>query len=72
MDYETLKEMVTVDGKDWAGRVFENEDKEIVIVSEGEDEDDKSMITQTYQKNGWTRTNIYHEDGTVEELYNKE
>lgn len=30
------------------------------------------VIQKTLQDNGWTRTNVYHRDGTVEELYSKE
>ena len=46
----------------------------------GEDENGDSVlfeicadriVTRTRQKNSWLRTNVYHKDGTVEELYEK-
>jgi hypothetical protein len=42
-----------------------NEDKENVVVSI----DDECATIVTFQKNGFIRTNIYHKDGTNEELY---
>lgn len=30
------------------------------------------IVMETHQKNGWIRTNVYHRDMTVEELYRKE
>ena len=44
-----------------------DEDGEDVIVSI----DDDCACVKTLQGNGWIRTNIYHRDGTVEELYQR-
>lgn len=44
-----------------------NEDGENVIIN---CVDDCYRVT-TLQKNGWYRTNIYHPDGTIEELYDR-
>lgn len=44
-----------------------NDDDENVIVTVFEDR----IEFVTYQKNGWCRINIYHRDGTYEELYKK-
>lgn len=42
-----------------------NEDGESVIVSI----DEESATIRTAQSNGFMRTNIYHKDGTSEELF---
>ena len=42
-----------------------NDNDENVIVNRGSD----SIYTETFQKNGWVRTNYFYPDGTVEELY---
>ena len=42
-----------------------NENGEMVFISIFKDR----IATETYQKNGWTRRNIYHRDFTIEELY---
>lgn len=44
-----------------------NEDGEDVWISIFHDR----IVTETHQKNGWVRTNIYHRDGTREELYRR-
>lgn len=44
-----------------------NELQETVIVEEGE----KVRVIKTLQDNGWMRIRIEHEDGTVEELYER-
>lgn len=41
-------------------------DENVVLVRVG----DRIKVT-TSQSNGWLRINIYHKDGTVEELYDK-
>jgi len=33
--------------------------------------DDESASVRTLQDNGWQRINIYHKDGTEEELYER-
>lgn len=45
----------------------QNENGEDVILEAGE----SSIKMTTFQFNTWIRINIYHEDGTVEELYEK-
>lgn len=44
-----------------------NEDNENILISINE----HNITVQTFQNNGWLRTNIYHDDGTIEELYDK-
>lgn len=68
MDYKTLKK--TIAGKS-CPLTAENENGEFVLVEEGKRSGEHFYRTQTLQKNGWTRTNVYWEDGTVEELYEK-
>lgn len=49
-----------------------NEDGENVVLSFDGMEDDHPVIRlDTFQHNDWTRVNIYHYDGTVEELYER-
>ena len=43
----------------------ENENGERVILSVSED----SYAIRTIQNNGWMRINIYHIDGTIEEIF---
>ena len=45
----------------------ENEDGESVLISVNE----HNITTQTFQHNDWLRTNVYYDDGTTEELYEK-
>lgn len=52
--------------------IAENEDEELIIITHTNEEDDKYYTVETYQNNGWIRKNIFHEDGTTEELYEKE
>lgn len=44
-----------------------NDEGEIISVEICEDK----IIVRTYQKNDWCRTNIYWNDCTIEELYEK-
>ena len=49
-----------------------NENGESVIVSYFFDNEGKGILhVRTLQSNGWSRTNIYYEDGTIEEIYSK-
>lgn len=49
-----------------------NEDGENVVLSFDGMEDDRPIIRlDTFQHNDWIRVNIYHYDGTVEELYER-
>lgn len=47
--------------------IGENENGEKVVISVCSD----SITVNTYQHNGWCRTNIYHRDGYDEELYER-
>ena len=67
MDYKTLKK--TIAGG--CPLTAENENGEFVLVEEGKENGEHFYRTQTLQNNGWTRTNVYWEDGTTEELYEK-
>ena len=50
----------------------ENERGDTVVVSTGKTEDNEPYYkVETIQENDWVRTNIYYEDGTIEELYDK-
>ena len=42
-----------------------NENDELTWISIYENR----IVTLTYQQNGWARENIYHDDGTSEELF---
>lgn len=44
-----------------------NKQDENIIVEDGE----RVKVTKTYQSNGWIRVTIEHDDGTVEELYER-
>ena len=49
------------------GLVGTNENDECVMVSI----DDDTATLRTIQENGWNRINVYHKDGTEEELYER-
>lgn len=62
-DWEGIRKLMRVySGETFAGRNEDNEDMIIDCYSD-------RIETTTFQTNGWTRTNIYHEDGFVEELF---
>lgn len=67
MTYKELK------AKNIKETVFgEDEDGNAVVVSSGKTEDNEPYYrVDTVQENDWLRTNIYYEDGTIEELYDK-
>lgn len=65
MNYKELKKLF--DEAD--GSLFTNEDGDMAWLSEGDSGGVKFMKVETYQKNGYTRVNIYYEDGYYEELY---
>ena len=70
---------VTVDPTDWNSMISlmdradefndmilgKNSDGENTIISINKD----NITIETNQSNGWIRENIYHRDGTVEELF---
>ena len=45
----------------------ENKNGEAVIIQRAKD----CIILQTFQHNGWVRTNEYYPDGTITETYDK-
>lgn len=51
---------------------FQNQDGEFVEVNKAMNADGKLYRAITYQNNGWIRTNVYYEDGNVDELYKKD
>ena len=69
MTYEELEALT-------AGRTFpihaENDDGETVIIGRTKPGDNAFFKVTTYQKNGWTRINYIFQDGTCEELFEKE
>ncbi len=48
----------------WTGK---NEEGETMQISVNKD----NITVLTYQHNNWIRENVYHEDGTVEEMYHR-
>lgn len=63
-DYE---EMVAKYGLIEETKIGKNEDGEYVVVSI----DKECACIRTLQKNGWMRINIYHKDGTIEEMFER-
>lgn len=61
--YETLSAMLGSSDQTF-GR---NGSDENVIVERYDDH----ILTTTFQRNGWVRSNHYYEDGTVEELFER-
>ena len=51
--------------------VGENQDGEIILLYPILKAGDVVRV-DTFQDNGWIRVNLYHEDGTVEEMYKKD
>lgn len=68
MTYKSLTELV--EHSNHSG-IYQNESGELVTIRHKTDEDGSRFEVVTSQNNGWERTNIYWEDGTVEELYHK-
>lgn len=70
MNYEKLKNLTTNVDIPLSGM---NEDGENIIITIGYDEDAQMEFydVHTYQHNGWIRSNIYWEDGTIEELFDE-
>lgn len=70
MTYAELKKLTS--GKEMPLSA-ENEEGENVIIVGGYSEDAQMYFyeVRTYQHNHWTRINIFWEDGTIEELFDK-
>lgn len=50
----------------------ENENGELVIIAAGRADGERFFKVTTFQKNGWQRINYIWENGTREELFEKE
>jgi len=68
VNYTELKAMTA--GKEFPLSAV-NEDGENVIVDCGRDEDGGYFRLSALQANGWIRVNVYHEDGTLEEMFER-
>lgn len=49
-----------------------NDDGELVIIQQGRIDGERFFKVTTFQSNGWQRINYVWENGTVEELFEKE
>lgn len=68
MTFEELAKLM--DGK--TGPIDgENVDGELVIIQPGSRDGNKFFRVETHQHNGWLRINYIWEDGTREELFEK-
>lgn len=63
----TYEKMLNNYGLIAEAKVGVNETGEKVVVSI----DEESACVRTLQDNGWMRINIYHKDGTEEEMFQK-
>lgn len=66
-NFNQLKELMKNHEKYKTMLFGENGEGETVSISINED----NVVCSTLQKNGWTRKNIVHADGSSEELYEK-
>lgn len=67
LEKTAYEEMVEKYGLIEETMVGTDEDGNYVFVSI----DDECACFETSQKNGWTRVNLYHKDGTNEEMFKK-
>nr|WP_325301863.1 hypothetical protein [uncultured Dysosmobacter sp.] len=49
-----------------------NQDEEPVIIEEGRSEAGHFYRLTTAQNNNWCRINVYYEDGSTDEIYQKD
>lgn len=70
MTFKDLDEIVKENGFS-TPVVYKNDEMENVILESGCDESGKFYKTVTAQHNGWTRVNVYYEEGTITEIYKK-
>jgi len=68
MDYKQLMEITQ--GKNFPC-VGENDEKERVVIEKIDSNERNYFKVSAFQSNGWTRTNIYYEDGSCDETYEK-
>lgn len=64
-DWGSMIQLMKEHGKSQTSFLGTNTDGETTEVGIFEDR----IAVRTYQNNGWTRLNIYHEDGTCEEIF---
>lgn len=64
MTFDEIEKMVSGKGLPICGK---NEDDENVLIEKG----DGCYKLTTAQHNGWTRINLYHRDGSIEEMYER-
>lgn len=69
MTYNTIKNFVETNNH---SGIYQNDSGELVSIRYKSDEDGNRFKILTYQNNGWTRINIYWQNGTIEEYYHKE
>ena len=67
----TYQEIKRITEENDHSMIYMNEDGEYVHVKLITDENGSRYEVETMQNNGWIRTNICWEDGTIEELYKK-
>lgn len=48
-----------------------NENGENLVIERGREDDRHFYKTMTAQKNGWTRINVYYDDGSSDELFTR-
>jgi hypothetical protein len=66
-DWDGIRKLMDEHGDNIFPLDGENEKGEAVQISISPDE----IEVATMQKNGWVRQDIYHRDGTVEELFDR-
>lgn len=66
-DWESMEDLMDKLGNSKYSYFGKNENNEDVRISINTD----NIVVETTQLNNWIRVNIYHRDGTVEELYEK-
>lgn len=64
-DWAGILQLMKEHGKSKTSFIGSNEDGETIEVGVFEDH----ISLRTYQNNGWTRLNVYHDDGYVEEIF---
>jgi len=73
MDYYSIKSNIESQGfsdKDLP-LTYTNENDEYVILERSKQGDEEVYILKTAQKNDWIRVNVYYQNGTAEEYYER-
>lgn len=70
IDYSDMKQMI--------GLMNRHNEFNTVLVGENTEGErtytsinENNVTVETHQSNGWIRTNVFHRDGTAEELYSR-